>query len=174
MRPDPTSIEAGALRFHAKRLNQSEDEVLGMWEKYPDAKIVWPEFTKFLSEHHTRQDRQSMFTAPIAAGANIIKFDIPIVERYNFNYGIKTDNQPKPLFNNRDKIDLLNWFFIWFENNKDIESYSMDAIREYLGMSSTNAHDALQDVRDCAEIIIRFMGLHRRTAAKVKFKGAFK
>ncbi len=46
-------------------------------------------------------------------------------------------------------------------------------MREYFGLSKEGGHDALKDVKDTAELLIRFMRLHRNTAAKVKFKGSF-
>jgi len=174
IKPHPDTIDPSTLAWHANRVGKTTDEVLAMWDEYPDAKIIWPEFTRHMSKYHTRQDRQSIHTAPIPAGANITKFDIPIVNRYQEMYGDKTATGPRPLFSGRDKIDLLDWFFLWFENNGEVKSYAMDNIRDFLGMSKENAHDAYQDVKDCAEIIIRFMKLHRSVANKVSFKGSFK
>lgn len=168
MRPDPATINQSTLEWHARRLKMEPAGVLQMWEEYPDPRVIWPEFLKYLRVHHTKQDRQTMHSAPIRAGCNIEKFDMPIVNRYHEKYG-----DGKALFSPRDKIDLLDVFFMWFENNSDITSYAMDNMRDYFGISKDNAHDALQDVKDSAEMIIRFMKLHRKTAEKVTFKGAF-
>lgn len=143
--------------------------MLEEWHTYPDPSVVWPEFEKFTRQFHLKQDRQTMHTAPIAAGINIAKFDLPIAARYQQKYGTG-----KPLFSPRDKIDLLDWFFVWFENSSEVEKYTMDYIREYMGMNTKNAHDALQDVRDEGAVIVRFMKLHRRVAEKTVFKNAFK
>ena len=59
------------------------------------------------------------------------------------------------------------------ENNADIKSLSMDSMRDLLGMDKDNAHDALQDVKDTANILIAFMKLHRRFSPNVKFEKAF-
>ena len=174
MRPNFETINPKTLTWHAERLKITEAEVLDMWREYPEPKVVWPEFCKFLGEYNTRQNNRNIHTAPIAAGANIRRFDLPIIARYNALYGDKTQSGVRALFAGRDEIDLLDWFFAWFENNKDVTSYSMDNMRDYFGMSKDGAHDALQDIRDCSEIIIRFMSLFRRTAAKVQFKDAFK
>jgi hypothetical protein len=40
-------------------------------------------------------------------------------------------------------------------------------------LSKEGAHDALKDVKDTAEIMIRFLKLHRKLGEKVKFKGSF-
>ena len=49
----------------------------------------------------------------------------------------------------------------------------MNTFREFFGMSTEGSHDAVVDVNDTAKMIIRFMKLHRRSADKVRFKGAF-
>ena len=49
----------------------------------------------------------------------------------------------------------------------------MDSMRDLFGMSKENAHDALQDVKDTANLMIGFMKLYRRMAPKVKFEKAF-
>ena len=49
----------------------------------------------------------------------------------------------------------------------------MDTLRERMGLSTENAHDALQDVKDTANLMIKFMKLHRRIAPKIKFEKAF-
>jgi DNA polymerase III epsilon subunit-like protein len=67
----------------------------------------------------------------------------------------------------------MNLVFYWFENNNDVKSLSLDNLRDYFGISKEGAHDALKDVKDCAQILIRFMKLHRKLGSKIKFKGAF-
>ena len=42
-----------------------------------------------------------------------------------------------------------------------------------MGLSKENAHDALKDVQDTAEILIRFMKLFRSLSPKIKFRNAF-
>ena len=58
-------------------------------------------------------------------------------------------------------------------NNPEIKSISMDNMREYMGLSDENAHDALQDVKDTANIMIRFMKFYRGLASRTKFEKAF-
>jgi DNA polymerase III epsilon subunit-like protein len=67
----------------------------------------------------------------------------------------------------------MNVVFYWFENSNELKNYTLDNLREYLGISKEGAHDALKDVQDTANILIRFMKLHRNIAKKVKFKGSF-
>ena len=41
-------------------------------------------------------------------------------------------------------------------------------------IDSDNAHDALKDVTDCANILIRFLKLHKNLAERIQFKNCFK
>ena len=45
---------------------------------------------------------------------------------------------------------------VFFEKVNEIRSLSLDNMRDYLGLSKDNAHDAIKDVEDCAKILIRF------------------
>ena len=83
----------------------------------------------------------------------------------------KTGNQA--LFNKIYKIDVMDNVFMWTENNSDIRSISMDSMRELMSLSSENAHDALQDVKDTANIMIKLMKTHRAVANKIKLEKAF-
>ena len=169
MKPDFSTNEDNTVRWHARRLNIEEHELLEMWDAYPEPKVVWPEYLAYLRKYHTKQERQTKFTAPIPAGNNIIYFDLPIYDRYHNQYG-----NGKRMFAVRDVIDLMHWFFPWFENDKDITSFSMDNMREYFGISKEGAHDALKDVKDSAALVIKFLNVYRQISPKVRFKGAFK
>jgi len=168
MRPVGEVNESG-LKFHARLRKRKPEDVLEEWMSYPHPDTVWPEFVQYLYKHHKQQTRRSRFSAPIPAGTNIRKFDIPLVNRYHTKFG-----SGEVLFHVRDEIDLLDRFFAWFENSGEVEKYNMDYMREYFGISSKNAHTGLQDVKDCANIIIRFQKLYRKFSKQVQFKGAFK
>jgi len=43
-----------------------------------------------------------------------------------------------------------------------------------MGIDSSNAHDAFKDVTDCANILIRFLKLHKNLAQRIQFKNCFK
>jgi DNA polymerase III epsilon subunit-like protein len=70
-------------------------------------------------------------------------------------------------------VDVMNLIFYWFEHNNDLKSYTLDNIRDYMGLSKDGAHDALKDVKDTAQILIRFLKLHRNLGQKIQFKEAF-
>ena len=127
----------------------------------------------YLEKYHTRSDRKSCFTAPIAAGYNINRFDLRIVERLSKKYNNLNKEGRSSLFYPRDVVDVMNVIFYWFESNGELKNYTLDNLRDYLGISKEGAHDALKDVKDTAEILIRFLKLHRNLGKKVKFKDSF-
>ena len=63
--------------------------------------------------------------------------------------------------------------WLWTEGDPNVKSISMDALRERMGLSSDNAHDALQDVKDTANILIKFLKFQRNISEKTKFEKAF-
>ena len=113
------------------------------------------------------------FTAPIAAGYNIHRFDLQIVERLSKKYNNLNKESRSNLFFMRDVVDIMDVMFLWFENNQDLTSYTLDNVRDYFSIPKEGAHDAIKDVKDTAEILIRFMKLHRRLSHKILFKDSF-
>jgi len=162
------------LDFHAKVRGCAKEDIFQQWLKYPSQQQSWKMFTEYLMKYHTRSSKKSQFSAPIAAGYNIHRFDLKIIERLSQKYGNVNKENSSNIFFTRDVLDIMNLVFYWFEQNNDLKSYSMDNLRDYLGISKDGAHDALKDVKDCAEILIRFLKLHRSTASRVKFKDSFK
>jgi DNA polymerase III epsilon subunit-like protein len=61
---------------------------------------------------------------------------------------------------------------MWFESLDEPKAYNMDELRRFFGIELEGGHDALKDVRDTADLIVRFMKLTRKYACKVNFKGA--
>lgn len=165
--------DSDVLDFHAKVKGVSKAEVLDEWKTYPKQDVGWKMFTSYLEMYHIRSDKKSCFTAPIAAGYNINRFDLPIINRLSTKYNNLNKEGRSSLFYPRDVVDLMNVIFYWFENSNELKNYTLDNLRDYLGISKDGAHDALKDVRDTADILIRFMKLHRNIARKVKFKGSF-
>ena len=167
---DEKAIEMG--------LDPLEDEALAITRKTreqlakaPQPKAVWQKFTNFVDKYNFKKTN---FYAPLAAGYNIIGFDLPIVDRMCEQYGPKHKKTGRQgLFSPIYKLDLMHTVWMWMENNADIKSLSMDSMRDLLGMDKDNAHDALQDVKDTANILIAFMKLHRRFSPNVKFEKAF-
>ena len=84
------------------------------------------------------------------------------------------DRQEETLFYPAAKLDLRDILWFWFENNVEVKSLSMDAMREYFGISAEKAHTADKDVEDTALLITKFLKLHRHYGPKVKFRGSCK
>jgi len=112
-------------------------------------------------------------SAPIAAGYNIYRFDLKIINRLSNKYGNVNKESESNVFFPRDVLDIMNLVYYWFFDLEDIKSLSLDNVRDYLGISKDNAHDALKDVKDCASILLRFLKLHKNLCNKIKFKDAF-
>lgn len=162
------------LDFHSKVKGCSKDDVLKEWKNYPKQQQSWNMFVNYLDKYHSRSSKKSQFSAPIAAGYNIHRFDLKIIERLSQKYGNTNKENNSDIFYPRDVIDVMNLVFFWFESNSELKSYTMDSLREYFGIDKEGAHDAIKDVKDTADIMIRFMKLHRNLSSKVKFKNSFK
>lgn len=166
--------DSDILDWHGKIKNISKEEVFALWENYSDQKIGWKNFINYLDGYHTNiKKNKSQFSAPIACGYNIIRFDMKIINRLSVKYGNTNKENNTNIFHPRDQIDLMAVTWLWFESLPEIKSLALDNLREYLGIDKTNAHDAIKDVKDCANMLIRFLRLHRKLTAKIKFKDSF-
>jgi DNA polymerase III epsilon subunit-like protein len=137
-------------------------------EKAPLPEHVWKAFSDYVKKYNIG----GYAGRPIPAGHNIQGFDLLWVDSLCRRYKMADKQGKQQLFNTRTILDTLNLTFLWFENNTELNDYKMDTLREYFGIHE-EGHDALVDVKTTAEILIRFMKLHRHYAPKVKFKGAF-
>jgi len=175
MEKDPNyEYKTDILDFHAKVKGCSKNEVYAEWQNYPKQEIAWNMFVDYLDKYHTRTSKKSQFSAPIAAGYNIYRFDLPIIRRLSQKYKNTNKEGNSNIFFPRDVADVLNLVFYWFNHSNELKSYTLDSLRDYMGITKDGAHDAIKDVKDTAEILIRFMKLHRNLSEKIKFKGSFK
>lgn len=161
------------LDFHAKVKGCSKDTILSEWNNYPSQEQSWKMFINYLDLYHSKSSKKSQFSAPIPAGYNIHRFDLKIIDRLSVKYGNTNKEGTSNIFFPRDTLDIMNLIFYWFEYNNDLKNYTLDTFRDYVGLSKEGAHDALKDVKDCAEILMRFLKLHRNLSKKIKFKNSF-
>lgn len=161
------------LDFHAKVKGCSKDSILAEWNNYPSQEQSWKMFINYLDLYHSKSSKKSQFSAPIPAGYNIHRFDLKIIDRLSVKYGNTNKEGTSNIFFPRDTLDIMNLIFYWFEYNNDLKNYTLDTFRDYVGLSKEGAHDALKDVKDCAEILMRFLKLHRNLSKKIKFKNSF-
>jgi len=171
--PEYAYADSDVLDFHAKVRGSSKQEILNEWKGYQKQDLGWKLFVSYLEMYHIRSDKKSCFTAPIAGGFNINRFDLRIIDRLSVKYNNLNKEGRSSLFYPRDVIDVMNMLFYWFEGNNELKNYTLDNLRDYLGLSKEGAHDALKDVKDTAQILVRFLKLHRNLSKKVKFKGSF-
>jgi len=114
------------------------------------------------------------FFAPIPCGYNIIGYDMPIVNRLCAEYGPYDDKRGcQKLFHQIYKYDVMDDVRLWTEGDPSIKSISLDSMRALMGLSDENAHDALQDVRDTANIFIKLQKSRRAVYQNMKFEKAF-
>jgi len=161
-------LEDGAVAVHGKT-----KEIL---KKAPATKGVWQNFVEYVNEHNWKGNNWS---APISVGYNIKGFDSIIVDRLccqePYNFGPSDEKRGgQNLFQRIHSIDMLDFMFALFENNKDVNSLSADnLVRGYMGYSEGTAHDAMSDVIMTAELFCRTMRMLRTTASRKNFKNAF-
>ena len=159
-------------------LEPIQDEALKITKKTreqlanaPSLKSVWSKFTKFVSQYNWKGDT---FFNPIPVGFNIIGFDLIIVDRLCREFGpYDNDRNQQKLFSKVYKIDIMDSIFAWTESDPSVKSISMDSLRERMGLSTEKAHDALQDVKDEANIFIKLLKTHRAVYQNINFDKAF-
>ena len=156
-------VEEGALKVTGKTREQIA--------KAPKPKVAWKKFCAFVDKYNWKG---TSFFAPIPAGYNILGYDMIIIDRLCKEYGPWDETRQKQkLFHQIHKIDMMDNYWMWTEGDPSIKSRSMDSIRERMGMSTENAHDALQDVKDTTNLMIKFMKTHRAVYRNLKLKKAF-
>ena len=156
-------IEDEALRITGKTRTQLH--------KAPTIKSVWSKFIKFVDKYNWKG---TDFFAPIPAGFNIIGFDMVIINRLCKEYGPYDEERgQQKLFHKIYKIDVMDNVFMWTEGDPSVRSISMDSLRDRMGLSKENAHDALQDVKDTSNIMIKFIKTHRAVYRNMTLDKAF-
>ena len=156
-------IEEGALKV----TGQTRSKLA----RAPLPKGVWKKFCAFVNKYNWKG---TPYFAPIPAGFNILGYDMHIVNRLCKEYGPWDDKrQSQKLFHQIYKIDVMDDVWLWTEGDPNVKSISMDSLRERMGLSSENAHDALQDVKDTANIFIRLQKSRRAVYRNMKFEKAF-
>ena len=173
MRPildDKKAVKAGVDPVEDEALRITNKTRAGL-AKAPLPKGVWKKFITFVNKYNWKG---TPYFAPIPAGFNIIGYDMKIVDRLCKEYGPWDDKREcQKLFHQIYKIDVMDDVWLWTEGDPDVKSISMDSLRERMGLSSENAHDALQDVKDTANIFIKLQKSRRAVYRNMKFEKAF-
>lgn len=170
---DEKAISAGFDPVEAKALEVTR-KTREQLEKAVGPKVAWQQFTNFVNKFNSKG---SAYYAPIPVGYNINNYDSIIVNRYCKMFGPSDEKTGKQkLFNQVFKVDMMDNLFMWFEDHDTVQKLNMDYLRDFLGFSEeakANAHNALSDVIDTANIFTRFLKFHRRHTSKTKFEKSF-
>jgi len=161
------------IDFHLRNYNMSLENFNNKLRSSPSEKQVFANFVEYVKRYHTKAAGQNVFTAPKFAGFNTFGFDFPIIDRLCEKYGFVDKNGKQNLYFTRDAIDLMKIVIYWLEPRNELKSFSMDSLREYFGMPVGQAHDAMFDVRQEAELLIKFWKLAKTLSPQVNFSKAF-
>lgn len=162
-----TKQRKDTIAWHAKQRGVESEDIIKDWKTGKSEKVVWKNFCGYCSKYEVDKKQGQWYTEPIPAGYNIIGFDLPIANRLAEKHGTKSP------FSKVTKIDMMDILFMWFENLEEPSSMKLDAFRKFLGMDAAQAHEALSDTIDEAELMVKFMKFHRRQSTIGKFKGSF-
>jgi hypothetical protein len=170
MRPlNEDLIDRETLAWHAKLKGKSTDEILETWRAAPHPEDVWKQLSEFLRPYNKNNGGKY---APVAAGYNIINFDMVILERLCQQYKYVKDGK-QCFFNNVFYLDLMQILFAWMESADNPSSLSFDALRKFFGMSAMEHHTAIKDVEQEAAVLVRWLQYMRKLYKPEKFEGAF-
>lgn len=151
-------LDNGAIRIHGKTHEMLEKDGVSL-------ESALNNFKDYINSHAQTKGKWKL---PIAAGYNIINYDIPIIKRDLAKFDMSY------IFHPRDVVDIMQLMFLFFENDKNVTSLSADnLIRGHMGYSKGKAHDALGDVIMTAELLCKSLRLIRKIAASTKFEKCF-
>lgn len=145
-----------ALDKHMEWTGKTLEELKSFWdEEGVPEKDALKEFLKFCKNYKKGGN-------PLCGGHNVVRFDIPILEMLCQKYKVAYP------FLRTSVLDSQFLSQIWFlYSDAPPLDFRMDSLRKRFAMASENAHDALQDVRDEATVIQRFLALHKTITPKI-------
>lgn len=157
---NPDKIEEEALKVNKK----NREDILSA----PEEKVVLDSFVNWANKFNISNGKKSIWNKPVAAGHNIMNFDVPLLK------SLCQRNKIDYPFHPRDYIDTMNIAWLFFQNVSDKPNgYSLDHLRDYFGISKEGGHDAFKDVKDTSWILSKFMNYFTQIAKKTKFRGSF-
>jgi len=156
------------IEWHAKQRGVETKDIIKAWKKGKSEKIVWKNFCEYCKKFNIEKSYGNWYTEPIAAGYNIIGFDLPICQR------LADKHKTSMPFAKITKMDIMDLLFYWFENLDEPNNMRLDSFRDFFGIQAAQAHEAYSDTLDSAKLLVQFLHFHRRQANVDKFKGALK
>lgn len=152
---NPSMVDNTEGKRKALSINKIDPEKV---KQAPKIDVVWKRFCEHVQKYNIQGT--SPFGAAIPAGKNIRSFDMPIVNRLCKKYNFVDKGGKQNIFSQREMIDLEDDLYRWFGRSTRLPNLKMDTLREYLGISSENSHRAMVDVKQTAELIIKFQSLY--------------
>lgn len=159
------------IEWHAKNLGVEPKDILKRIEESPPEKLVFNNFCTYLKKYNINSGPKTKWGAPILCGYNSSRFDDIILERLCGRYGqLDKEGRPKiicPVL----KLDLLHSVFLWHESLNYLESRRMDHLREKfdLPQQEGKAHEAMRDVLDEANLLIKMLKIYRYYGQKTRW-----
>lgn len=141
-------------------------------DKGVDQKFFFDQFTEFCRSF---QRNHTKWEGMYAAGFNILNFDNIIMDQLCTKYAYLDKDGDPLLFHPIHNFDLIHVSRLWFHNCDELNSYSLDGLRDYMGISKEGSHRSTKDVEDTWAILSRFMNMYRQLSVKKipQFKGCF-
>ena len=154
------------IEWHAKQRGVSSEDIIATWKKGKSQKIAWKNFCEYCKKFNIEKSYGNWYTEPVAAGYNIVGFDLPICQR------MADKHKTGMPFSKTSKMDVMDLLFYWFENLDEPKNMRLDTMREFFSLKTAQAHEAYSDTLDTAKLLVQFLQFHRRQAKVSKFKGA--
>lgn len=154
------------IEWHAKQRDVNSEDIIAMWKKGKSQKIAWKNFCEYCKKFNIEKSYGNWYTEPVAAGYNIVGFDLPICQR------MADKHKTGMPFSKTSKMDVMDLLFYWFENLDEPKNMRLDTMREFFSLKTAQAHEAYSDTLDTAKLLVQFLQFHRRQAKVSKFKGA--
>lgn len=167
--PDLESVNKEALEINHITMEELE--------KAPETKVVWLAFTEWVQKYNRSKGAWSSFQAPIAAGFNIIGYDMQIIRRYSEKHGPWDGKRgDQKIFNQVYFIDLMHQLWLLGESSVEPDNMKQTTLLKYMGFPEemiSGSHRALTDATNCATILRRLIEYNRRIKTFGKMKDAF-
>lgn len=137
----------------------------------PKLDSVWTQFCEYVDSYNLKKNN---YNAPIASGYNILNFDNIITDRicgpHGYNLGPwNKERQCNNLFG-FVTLDLYPMVWSYFNQSAEPSRLNMDTLRDFFGYSKEFAHDALEDCRQGADLLCRFLKLQRHVCSNIQWK----
>lgn len=164
--------EQKTLQWHADNRKEPVETFVEFLKQQATIDLVWPKWVSWVDRYNKSSGNITSFMAPIPCGYNIVGFDIPILERYCKKYGPLDNKGNQRLLNSVFNLDIMQHFFFWTENIDDPEvktKLRLVDIRVWLGFDIDRinaAHNALEDVMDCVDILKKLFQVERFLTTK--------